>query len=93
MKEYLIKLYEKYPDKYKTVENIISDIENLNLEDQQFIKEKIKILQEYDINNNDKIISNLHRLEINILTIFLISKKTILYDKNKLDNIDKLNIK
>jgi hypothetical protein len=31
MKEYLIKLYEKYPDKYKTVENIISDIENLNL--------------------------------------------------------------
>jgi hypothetical protein len=93
MKEYLIKLYEKYPDKFKLVENILKEIENLNLEDQEFIKEKIKILQQYDINNNDKIISNLHRLEINILTIFLISKKTILYDKNKLDNIDKLNIK
>jgi hypothetical protein len=85
MKEYLIKLYEKYPDKFKLVENILKEIENLNLEDQEFIKEKIKILQEYD--NNDKIISNLHRLEINILTMFLISKKTILYDKKKLDNI------
>ena len=93
MKEYLINLYEKYPDKYKLVENILKEIENLNLEDQQFIEEKIKILQEYDKNTDDKIISNLHRLEINILTMFLISKKTILYDKKKLDNIDKLNIK
>jgi hypothetical protein len=87
MKEYLIKLYEKYPDKFKLVENILKEIGNLNLEDQEFIKEKIKILQQYDINNNDKIISNLHRLEINILTMFLISKKTILYDEKKLDNI------
>ena len=91
MKEYLIKLYEKYPDKFKLVENILKEIGNLNLEDQEFIKEKIKILQQYDINNNDKIISNLHRLEINILTMFLISKKTILYDKKKLDILDKLN--
>ncbi len=90
MKEYLINLYQKYPDKYVVVENVIKDIENLNKEDHDFIIEKIKALQEFDKKINDKIISNLHRLEINILTMFLISKKNILYDKKRLDSINKL---
>lgn len=89
MKEYLINLYQKYPDKYKIVENVIKDIDNLNKEDHEFIIEKIKTLEEFDKKINDKIISNLHRLEINILTMFLVSKKNILYDKKRLDSINK----
>ena len=91
MKEYLINIYKQYPDKYELVKKVIKEIENLNISDQEFIIEKIKILQEYDKNINNNIISNLHRLEINVLTMFLISKKSILYDNEKLDKLDQIN--
>ena len=87
IKDYLIHLYQKYPDHYKVVENVLKEMDQLNDDDHKFIVNKIKKLQEYDNKLNDKIISNLHRLEINILTMFLASKKSIIYDKVKLDKL------
>lgn len=96
MNAYLTKIYKKHKDKEKIVKNVLKEIENLNVKDQEFINEKVKIMQEYDndivkimqkYNNkkdSTKIIMNLKKLQINILTLFLISKKNIIIDKDLL---------